>query len=76
MVIIVSGGTFLPRTYRFPGSNLTFELYFGEVWTQDVKGLAVLYDINEIYQNGNLSQILKFLVTYITNYKQTFLMSL
>lgn len=54
MMIIVSGGTFLPRTYRFPSSNLTFELYFGEVWTRDVKGLAVLYDINEIYQKGDL----------------------
>lgn len=55
VIIVFLGGTFLPRTYRFPESNLTFELYFGEVWTQAVKGLAVLYDINEIYQNGDLS---------------------
>lgn len=43
-------GTFLPRTYRFSYNNLTFELYFGEVWAQDVKGLVVLYESSEIFK--------------------------
>lgn len=49
MMIIVLGGIFLLWIYRFLSSNLIFELYFGEVWICDVKGLVVLYDINEIY---------------------------
>lgn len=48
------GGTFLPRTYTFPENCVTFELYCGEVWAHDVKGLAVLYDRSEIFQKGTL----------------------
>lgn len=50
--MLILGATFLPRIYKFPLSDLTFELYCGEVWAQDVKGLAVLYESSEMLGQG------------------------